>query len=287
MKARTWFQITILIDEPLQDLLVGQLALLGFSGFVQEEKFLICFIPTPKWSLAIQTEFQTILNRFKLEFPFIDLSFTITSVHEHNWNKTWEKQIGIIEATPHIVIKPSWKKLPNSHRNKLILQIDPKMSFGTGHHETTRLSLSLLERFLQPKMKVLDFGCGTGILGIACIKLGAQSVVAIDNDEWAIQNTQENAKRNRVHHRMVIRLGSVSVIPRQKFDLTMANIDFLTISRFINSLAKRTHKQGIIILSGILASDMPALLPLFKKNSLFPIELDDENEWIALALCHI
>ena len=284
MKSRTWCQISVRIDEPYQDLLVGQLALLGFSGFVQEEKSLDCFISAHKWTSTIHAKFQTTLERFKFEFPAVDLSFTVRLIREENWNKIWEKQTGIVEATPHIIIKPSWKKLPKHHRNKIVLHVDPKMSFGTGHHETTRLSLSLLERFLQPKMKVLDFGCGTGVLGIASVKLGAKSVMAVDNDPWAIENTRENIKRNNVQRKMKVRLGSVSALPRSKYDLIVANIDFRTISRFIKSIVDRTRKEGTIIFSGILTSDMPALLPLFEKNLLVPVKLDSENEWTAVAL---
>lgn len=287
MKSLKWFQIIIQIDEPYQDLLVGQLALLGFNGFLQEKKSLSCFIPTTKWTLAIRTKFQTILKHFKREFPVVNLSFTITSMRQQNWNKTWEKKTGIVEVTPRIVIKPSWKKLPSRHRKKLVLHIDPKMSFGTGNHETTRLSLNLIERFLQPKMNVIDFGCGTGILGIACIKLGAHSVIAIDNDTWAIENTRENVKRNHVQRQIKVRRGSISVIPQIKFDLIVANIDFHTISRFIRSLAARTRKQGTVILSGILTRDIPTLLPLFDKNSLIPVEIDAENKWTAVALRRI
>ena len=284
MKSRKWCQISVRLEEPYQDLLVGQLALLGISGFVQEEKSLSCFISANKWTSTIRVKFQKTLDRFRIEFPIVDLSYTVKSIREENWNKTWEKQTGIVEATSHIIIKPSWKKLPKQFRDKIVLHVDPKMSFGTGHHETTRLSLRLLERFLQPKMKVLDFGCGTGVLGITCLKLGAQSVMAVDNDPWAIKNTRENIKRNNVQRHMTVRLGSVSAIPRLKYDLIIANIDFLTISRFIKSIIGRIRKEGTIILSGILTSDMPALLPLFEKNLLVPVKLDNENEWTAVAL---
>jgi ribosomal protein L11 methyltransferase len=284
MKSRKWCQISIRIGEPYQDLLVGQLTLLGFSGFIQEEKSISGFIPANKWTSSIQTKFQKTLERFKFEFPVVDLSFTVKSIREENWNKTWEKQTGIVEVTPRIVIKPSWKKLSKHYRNKIVLHVDPKMSFGTGHHETTRLSISLLERFLQPKMKVLDFGCGTGVLGIACVKLGAKSVMAVDNDPWAIENTRENIKRNNVQRRMTVRLGSVSALPRSKYDLIVANIDFRTISRFLKPLVNRTRKEGTIILSGILTSDMPALHTLFDKNRLILVKLENENEWTAVAL---
>jgi ribosomal protein L11 methyltransferase len=284
MKTRTWFQAVIRIDEKYQDLLIGLLALIGFTGFIQEDKLLKCIVPKQKWNNAFKNKFKLTLTKFKVEFPSLDLSYSKFILHEENWNKKWENQTGIVEATPDIIIKPSWKKLPKRHSNKLVLHVDPKMSFGTGHHETTRLSLSLLELFLEPKMKVLDFGTGTGVLGIACIKLGAESVFAIDNDEWAIKNTKENLKRNDVHKRMKVKLGSVSIIPRRNFDLIVANIDFRTISSFISSLTTRTRKQGIIILSGILTNDLPVLLKLFAKNALVPIDLITENEWTAVAL---
>jgi ribosomal protein L11 methyltransferase len=284
MKSHKWYNISIRIDESYQDLLVGQLTLIGFCGFVQEKISLGCFISANKWTSAVRSKFNTTLERFKSEFPAVNLSYTINIVHEENWNKKWEEQTGIVEATSKIVIKPSWKKLQKRHSNKIVIHVDPKMSFGTGHHETTRLSLKLIEQFIEPKMKVLDFGCGTGVLGIACIKLGAKSVIAVDIDPWAIENTRENIRRNSVQNQMKVRLGSVSVIPNLKYDLIAANIDFRTISRFIRSIVNRIGRKGTIIFSGILTTDMPVLLTLFKKNQLVPIKLDQENEWTAIAL---
>lgn len=287
MKYRSWYHITFRIQESYQDILIGQFTVLGFSGFVQEERTFGCFIPKQKWNQTVQTKFNAILKHFHSQFPAVKLKYDIATIHEKNWNKTWEKQTGIVAVTPHIIIKPSWKKLPRRYKDKLVLHIDPKMSFGTGHHETTRLSLRLIERHLQPKMKMIDFGCGTGILGIAAVKLGAQSVVAIDSDPWSIENTRENIQRNHVQHHMIVRLGSVSALPRLKYDFVVANIDFHTISRFIKSITDRTRTGGIIVLSGILLTDIPHLLPLFKKNSLIPIEFVNENEWTAIALFRV
>ena len=284
MKPHSWIQVLIPMDEHYQDLLIGLLALSGFIGFVQEEKHIKCIIPHKKWNTTLKHKIDALLSKFNIEFPALALSYTSSILHEENWNKKWEYQTGIVEATPRIIIKPSWKKLPRRHLKKIVLHIDPKMSFGTGHHETTRLSLCLLEQFLEPGMKVLDFGTGTGILGIAGIKLGAKSVFANDNDEWAIENTRENVKRNDVQKRVMVRLGSISIVPKRTFDLLIANIDFPTISRFISSLAARVRKQGIIILSGILTSDMPVLLKLFLKNDLVPMKIVHENEWTSIAL---
>jgi ribosomal protein L11 methyltransferase len=284
MKKQSWVQVVVKIDERYQDLLTGLLVLAGFTGFVQDEHTLNAIVLKRKWNKRFRAKFDTVLAKFKIEFPSLDLSYSKSIVHEKNWNRKWEQQTGIVEATPNIIIKPSWKKLPVRYRRKLVLHIDPKMSFGTGHHETTRLSLGLLERFLEPDMKVLDFGTGTGVLAIAGIKLGAKSVYTVDNDEWSIENAKENVKRNRVHDRVTVRLGSISIIPRYKYDLVVANIDFRTISRFISSLASRVRKQGIIILSGILTSDLPVLLNVFAQRKLVTLELVSENEWTSVAL---
>ena len=107
---------------------------------------------------------------------------------------------------------------------------------------------------------------------------------AVDNYEWAIENAQENVKRNSVQKRMIVRIGSISSVPRRKYDLIVANIDYRTISRFITSLKGRVRKQGIIILSGILTKDLPELLKLFSINDLSPLERTHENEWTCIAL---
>ncbi len=284
MITRNWLQIAIKINYGYQDLLIGILALIGFTGFIQEDAFLKCIIPENKWNKALKNKLGILLSKFKTEFQSLDLSYSVSVIHEQNWNKKWEKQTGIVNATPNIIIKPSWNKLPLRDSQKLILHIDPKMSFGTGHHETTRLSLILLERFIEPEMEVLDFGTGTGVLGIACVKLGAKLVFAIDNDEWAIENAKENIKRNGVDKIMKVKLGSVSSIPRRNYDLIIANIDFRTISRFISSITLRVRKKGIIIYSGILKSDLNILSKLFSNNALVPLEFVDENEWAAVAL---
>lgn len=284
MKNRKWLDIAISVDDQHQELLVGMLASLGFTGFLQNDGRLECYIPSRRWTVSTRNEFISFLNQCKTEFGLPDLDHTIATVRVENWNKVWEKEAGIVQATPNIVIKPSWKPLPARLRKQLILHIDPKMSFGTGHHETTRLCLCLLERHMEPDSTVLDFGCGTGILGIACAKLGARRVLAVDHDPWAIENARENIKRNKVQRTISPRLGSVTAIPRRSYDLVVANLDTNTIERFIRSLAHLTRPNGTIVLSGILVDDMDHLLPEFKKHALIPVELTYENEWIAVAL---
>lgn len=286
MRNRRWVTIRIAIPDSFQDLLIGILAPLKAEGFLQQEGSIDCTLPAKRWTPKIQLAMEQSLINFMNEFPELDLSYVVTKVREENWNRTWEKQAGIVQATPRIVIKPSWKKLRASDRKKLVLHIDPKMAFGTGHHETTRLSLLLLEDFVRGQSDVLDFGCGTGILGITAAKLGAKRVWAIDNDSWAIPNARENVKRNRVEKRVRVKLGSVEAIPLKRFPLIIANIDLPTIAKFLKTLCARLTPGGMILLSGVLENDTQELNNLASASHLVPVQYLKENEWIAAAFAN-
>ncbi|MBI3579515.1 MAG: 50S ribosomal protein L11 methyltransferase [Ignavibacteriales bacterium] len=285
MKSKKyWVQILISIPIDHQDLLVGQLAVLGFGGFLQEDDILSCYLVQQHWTTKLESSFRDLLARFQKEFPQLKLSFQKRIVRDKNWNAIWERGIGIVEATNRIIIKPSWKKLRARDKNKIVIHIDPKMSFGTGHHETTRLSLALLEKYLQPDMAVLDVGTGTGILAIAAAKLGAASAFGVDIDDWAVLNAKENIKRNRESKRVKIVLGGIEKIPKRKFDLIIANIDLPTIRTVFPRFAKKAHPHGIIILSGLLTGDLAPVLDILQSEGIAPLEIVNENEWVALAL---
>lgn len=285
MKSKKrWVQILISIPISHQDLLVGQLAALGFGGFLQEDDVLSSYIVQQHWTTKLESSFRDLLARFQKEFPQLKLSFQKRIVRDQNWNALWERGIGIVEATNRIIIKPSWKKLRSRDKNKIVIHIDPKMSFGTGHHETTRLSLVLLEKYLQADMAVLDVGSGTGILAIAAAKLGAASAFGVDIDEWAVLNAKENIKRNRESKKVNVVLGGIEKIPKRKFDLIIANIDLPTFRTMFSRLVKKAHPHGIIILSGLLTTDLTSALDILQSEGIAPMEIINENEWIALAL---
>jgi ribosomal protein L11 methyltransferase len=287
VKAKQWVEITLSAPDSYQDLLVGPLTALGFGGFLQEKNSLKAFIEKPLWNEGVRPRLQYYLRNFQKEFPRFDRRFATRTINHDNWNRKWEQSIQVIEATPRIVIKPSWKKLSLNQKKKLVLHIDPKMSFGTGHHESTRLCLLLLEEYMSPHMSVLDFGSGTGILAIAAIKLGAMRAVAVDNDEWTIPNIRENIERNRVRKNIKVVLGNDRSIPNSSFDLIVANLDLSTIQRSIRVLFRRLKRGGILILSGILTSDLLPLHESLVHIHLAPLTIIEENEWAALALSKI
>ncbi|HXG38338.1 MAG TPA: 50S ribosomal protein L11 methyltransferase [Bacteroidota bacterium] len=284
MKPKAWKQITLIAPAHTHDLLIGSLTAIGFNGFLQEEETLAAFIERRYWDKRLEAALQRLVDRVRVQFPAIGARFLQRDLKEKNWNAVWERSAGIVEATNRIIIKPSWKKLRKKDRGKIVLHIDPKMSFGTGHHETTRLCLSLLERHLSPGVSVLDVGTGTGVLAIAARKLGARRVLALDIDRWSIENAKENVKRNGVAPYVSVRQDGVDKPLKRRFHLVLANLDYPTISRSLSKLLASVSPGGTIILSGLLTSDLPSFLQLLEQSSAVPVEVVAENEWIALAL---
>lgn len=287
MKKRKWYQFSITLPPTFFDIVVGQLSTKGFTGFEEHEDSLDCFIPSTQSQRTLTQLVRDTLTELQHQNPFLQWSISVKTCHEINWNRKWEKSIGVVEATNNIIVKPHWKKVRKRDKGKIIITIDPKMSFGTGHHETTRLSLLLLEKYLHKNSTVLDFGCGTGILSIASAKLGAKSVVAIDNDIWAFENTRENIKKNRVTQKVTVIHGSISKIPKIKYSHIVANIDVPTIKACLPALRRRLNNGGIGIFSGIMVTDGESLIHHFMEHRLSPIDLIGENEWIALAVVKV
>lgn len=283
-KKKQWIEVSIISPPPFQELLIGQLASIGFEGFLQLEDTFSCYSPLTRWKQGTRRLLENLLRNFEEEFRVGHFPWSSRIIGEKNWNETWEKSIGIVEATNRIIIKPSWRKLRKKDKGKIVLHIDPKMAFGTGHHETTRLSMTLLEEYLHAGDKVLDFGCGTGILAISAVKLGAHSALAVDNDPSAIENAIENISRNRVSRHVTLRLGNGSKLPKQSYDLIIANIDLPTITATLKTLVKRLKSRGSMILSGLLVSDLTSFMNLISHQGIVPLEMVNENEWVSIAL---
>jgi len=283
MKNR-WLQISFTLSPAHQELLIGVLAQFGFRGFEQEDQTLRCVLDHSKWSKQFENKLQQTLTGFREEFPSADILYSRENIRDQNWNEKWEQSVGIIEISDSMIIKPSWRKLRKKDKGKTVLHIDPKMSFGTGHHETTRLSLLLLQERVQPESTVLDFGTGTGILAIAAAKSGARRVIAIDNDPWSIRNAKENVTRNRVDAKLSVRLGGLEKLPPGAFDLILSNIDYPFLVAHFRDLRNRLKSGGEMIVSGLLTTDLPSFLDRLEGLGMFPLEILNENGWVALLL---
>ncbi len=215
----------------------------------------------------------------------LNLGFTSLLSEEivaKNWNEEWEKSINITKVGKNFVIKPTFREYA-PEPDDIVLIIEPKMSFGTGEHETTRLMLQAIEELVKPGMKVLDAGTGTGILAIAAAKLGASEVQAFDIDEWTADNGSENVMLNKVSDIVEVRVCEIKDIIDRDFDLTMANIHKSVLMEISDELVKTVKPKGLLVLSGILPEDEYEILRKYEAHGLMCISTLKENEWIALT----
>lgn len=199
-----------------------------------------------------------------------------------NWNEEWEKNVPLIKISDRIEILPEWKK--NECNAEIPIIINPKMSFGTGQHETTRLISRLLEKYCKTGQKWIDVGTGTGVLAILAIKLGAKSVFAFDNNEWAIENARENIILNKVEQFVEIQECDIEEIELPKSDGITANLYtnlvIYGLEKFYNSLIEN---NGILLVSGILRYQEDEILEEAQEKGFELLELIYEEEWLAAA----
>ncbi len=275
------FKEFIITAMPFEiDVISGALWNLDIDGITEEEDCLKVYADKKKdiddleivFALERLVEYKQILE-FKVEEHLVE---------QKNWNKEWEKGINVIHVSDKIVIKPTFKKY-KAKPGEIVITIDPKMSFGTGEHQTTKLVLHELEKEIKGDEKVLDVGSGSGILSIAAIKLGAASAIAIDNDEWCYDNAWENAELNVVVNKIDIKTGEIDGVEEKDFDLIIANIQKNVLLKIADEISKRVKPNGKIILSGLLAKDEKGINEKYGELGFELTSKNQMDEWIALV----
>jgi len=277
LKQYKEFKIKTIPFNP--DIISGFLWELNISGINEEDDALNIF--TDENSTVTREEIAVQLKKLVDNNVIKSFDIDAQNYEYKNWNEEWEKELNIIEVSDHIVIKPSFKNYENE-LDKTVITIDPKMSFGTGEHQTTKLMIQFMEKYVEEGMKVLDVGTGTGILSIAAIKLGADSAIAIDNDEWCLENIQENCRFNDVSDRIDIKISEIKSVEEKDFDLILANIHKNVLQDIAGEIIKRLKKNGLVILSGLLFEDEKDIKE--KYNELKLIDKKQMGEWLSLVL---
>lgn len=252
-------------------------ALLAFFeplGFLEEEEYWTVTFGSGQW----REHGMEITSLLKERFPFLHFSRRV--IPQENWNRQWEESIRPVRVSERILIAPSWN-VPDAPPGGIVILIDPKMSFGTGYHPTTRLVLRLLEKHVQGGERMLDIGTGTGILAIAARKLGAAYALGVDNDEWSYDNAVENVGRNGATGIDII-FGSLEVA-QGTFALVVANITKNDIVAMLPEILVRGGPGAVFLFSGILAADRGEIEEEFALRGLRVLERLVEEEWIAFA----
>lgn len=266
------FRFSPIEDEQVKDRLTALLLDLGFESFTEEEQTLTAYIPESLYQSNILAD-----NGFTDQFPGI--SFVETLVGDRNWNEEWEKNYPpVLIAGKCYVRAPFHAPLPNMAFEILI---EPKMAFGTAHHETTQLMAEWLMEMEVAGKQVLDMGCGTGILAILANKLGAAYVIGIDNDEWAWQNALENFRLNGVDQGEVI-LGDAHQIDADRYDIILANINRNILLRDMASYSDGLKDGGKILLSGFYETDRDVIEMESRKAGFTFAGIRELNKWAVM-----
>jgi len=262
------------------ELLFGILWEFDIAGLIEEDDHLKIF--TAEDSNTSIKAIEDSLNRLKEDNLINSFSVEKEILEDKNWNELWEKSREVIRVSERIVIKPSFKKYA-AKENEIVLTIDPKMSFGTGEHQSTKLVLRLLEKYVKKGMKVLDVGSGTGILSIASVKLDATKAVAVDFDKICYENCKENCLLNGVENSIEIMTGEIDTVKENDFDLILANIQKNVLIEIAEKIKSRLRKNGKVILAGLLESDKKAIETKYHSLGFRTTQIEQMGEWIAIV----
>ncbi|MEN6618878.1 MAG: 50S ribosomal protein L11 methyltransferase [Rikenellaceae bacterium] len=266
-------------SEDYAEQVIAQIEELPFESFTIEEPYLKAYVPEESFS---SHNMKTLLSAFKYNTEF---SVTTQShfIKEENWNVVWESNFSPIVVEKLCTVKASFhKNLPCTKYN---ITINPKMAFGTGHHQTTYLMMDAILKENIKGLRVLDVGCGTGILSILSAKMGAEPQVhAIDIDHLAVDSTNENIYKNKVFKRITCLLGDASVIQAARYDLVLANINKNIIIADIETYSRALSSAGRLFLSGFYTEDVPAILEEGRRVGLEFISTRSRDNWAILKL---
>lgn len=279
--AKTYLKVTLQLAESEQELFISNFDHVLFTGFEQRSDEMDAYLAQSDYSEQVREEIQIWLRNNGENSKLLSEE----SFEHQNWNENWEKSLKPVRVDPFF-ITPTWMDDYKNLPELIPVFIDPKMAFGTGYHETTRLVMRLLPHVISGGERVLDVGTGTGILAIGALKLGGKSAVGVDIDEWSYDNAMENAERNEVSENFLIRGGSLEAIPeseQQPFDVVLANINRNALLELSQELVAQVKDGGFLVISGLLAEDETTILANSDYMALRVEHKKQENDWIALV----
>jgi ribosomal protein L11 methyltransferase len=257
------------------DIIVAELAEAGFDSFVETPQGVDAYAPADVFDESLV---QEIVRKYAALTP---VTYTFSALPRRNWNEEWEKNYQPIYIGDQCVVRASFHQLPEQYPYEIV--INPKMSFGTGHHETTALMLEMQLGVDHAGKRVLDAGCGTGILAIMACKRGAAHVDAYDIDAWAVENARENGQLNGCPN-IGIQQGTIEEVQLSgRYDIILANINRNVLLREIPLYAGILRPGGLLLLSGFYEQDITELNKVAAESNLSQTARHVKQHWAALC----
>jgi len=257
------------VSAEQKDIFIAKLSLAGFEGFEETENGLKAFIPSKSFREEILEEIAGKRNVYNKSV-----------IAETNWNKLWESNFDPVVIDEFVAIRAGFHQPIKEVEHEII--ITPKMSFGTGHHATTFMMIQQMKQIDFSGKTVLDFGTGTGVLAIVAEKLGAKKIIAVDNDDWSIENADENVKNNNCE-RIELRKADTASADND-FDVILTNINKNVIFDNFSLLVNQLVPGGVILLSGLLAGDEDVIFHKTSEYSLHIIQTTVRDNWLCLKI---
>ncbi|MBS9773863.1 MAG: 50S ribosomal protein L11 methyltransferase [Tenacibaculum sp.] len=258
--------------DPATEILIAELGNAGFESFVENDNGVTAYIQKNEWYEDILSDIYILSSD---EFL---IKYEIKEIEQTNWNSEWEKNFKPIQVDDLVSVRAPFHEKPNL---KYDIVIEPKMSFGTGHHETTHMMLQHLIDLDIENKKVLDMGCGTGILAIFAEMKGAKPIDAIDIDNWCYVNSIENVERNNCNNISVFE-GDASLLNGKNYDIIIANINRNILLNDIKKYSKCLSKGGVLLLSGFYKEDISIIDEEAMKYDLLLEKTIERNNWVGL-----